>query len=204
MEERRLSLLFLKPLMHFVVKIHILQTLSCRSFVGKVPLLLCQTKTTRKQMVVVIFVPTRVRLRFAVTFRGRACCRTSCGVSACRIWRSSTRRMSWICTRQRFGWGETPRTRWAQGPARCPGRRVSPHGRVRPRPPPLLASDWDAWSHRHVCLCSFQTELERSKKSELQPALKAPPWRSTLCFRAAAAVCLHFNKVQSAPPDGFF
>lgn len=65
--------------------------------------------------------------------RGRACCQTSCGVSACRTWLSSTLRMIWLCTLQMPAWDGTQWTRWAQGPARSPGPRALQHGRVRPR-----------------------------------------------------------------------
>lgn len=98
----------------------------------------------------------------AVVLRGRACCQTSCGVSACRTWLWSTLMMICLCTHQTPAWDGTPWTKWAQGPARCPGPKALLHGRVRPRdththPHPFIGSftlsHTSAWIHTYSIYC---------------------------------------------------
>lgn len=92
----------------------------------------------------------------AARFRGRACCQTSCGVSACRTWRSSTPTTTWFCTPPRSAWDESTRTTWGPGSARCPGPRALRHARVRLLSPneSLLVSPglgcwlWFSWFRR--------------------------------------------------------
>lgn len=92
----------------------------------------------------------------AVVLRGRACCQTSCGVSACRTWLWSTLMMICLCTHQTPAWDGTPWTKWAQGPARCPGPKALLHGRVRPRdthtPTPLY---WQLHTVTHICMNTY-------------------------------------------------
>lgn len=90
---------------------------------------------------------------FAAMPRGRVCCQTSCGVSACRTWLSSILRMSWLCTRQTPAWDGTPWTRWAQGPARCPGPRALLHGRVRPHNTHIPHCIISSFTFRSMELC---------------------------------------------------
>lgn len=117
-----------------------------------------------------VFVP-------AVTPRGRACCQTSCGVSACRTSLSSTLTTSWLCTLPMPAWDGTPWMRWARARARCPGPRAPLHGRVSPHnthlPHDISSSFtqrntelYSAWIHSS-CVCSWLTDPERDDEDFL-------------------------------------
>lgn len=118
-------------------------------------------------------------LCFFMMPRGRGCCQTSCAASVCRIWLSSTLKMSWLYTLQTPAWDGTPWMRWVQGPARCPAPRALLHGRVRPQQTRTsllhLCVSRDALNLTHY-VCSVTRKWRFSRNAFIEAGLIVHVW----------------------------